>query len=65
MPRNPNLRINLEYKPGGWFWVLHKDSQAHHGHRPQPTALSAVEEATVLNSQIDFGNDRKKRLAKI
>jgi hypothetical protein len=55
----------LEYKPGGWFWVLHKDSQAHHGHRPQPTALSAVEEATVLNSQIDFGNDRKKRLAKI
>jgi hypothetical protein len=64
MPRNPNLRIDLECDQGSWKFVLHKDSQAHCSARGYPTAEEAVSEAQVLVSLLRLAKDRNKRLGR-
>ena len=63
MPRNPNLRIDLECDQGGWRFTLHKDSQAHCSVRSYNSPGEAVEEAMVLVSCLSFAADREKRKA--
>jgi hypothetical protein len=64
MPRNPNLRIDLECDQNKWKFVLHKDSQAHCGVRGYSSPVEAVEEAMVLVSCLRLAAGRQDRLAK-
>ena len=63
MPRNPNLRIDLECDQGKWRFALHKDSQAHCSARGYSGPVEAVEEAMVLVSCLRLAADRAKRKA--
>ena len=61
MPRNPNLRIDLECDQRKWKFVRHKDSQAHCSVRGYGSPVEAVQEAMVLVSCLRFAKDREKR----
>jgi hypothetical protein len=63
MPRNPNLRIDLECDHGKWKFVLHKDSQALCSARGYDSPVTAVQEAMVLVSCLRLAKDREKRRA--
>jgi hypothetical protein len=61
MPRNLNLRINLECVDGYWRFTLHKNSQAHCSARGYQTAEEAAREAMVLNSVLKITTDSAER----
>jgi hypothetical protein len=63
LPRNPNLRIDLECDQNKWKFVLHKDSQAHCDVRGYSSPVEAVEEAMTLHSCLRLAADRAKRKA--
>jgi len=64
LPRNRNLRLNLELDQGRWRFTLHKDSQAHCSVRGYSTPVEAVQEAMILLSCLRLATDRQERLAK-
>jgi hypothetical protein len=62
MPRNLNLRINLECVDGRlWWFTLHQNSQAHPSTRGYQSAEEAVREALVLHSIMKIKKDSAER----
>jgi hypothetical protein len=64
MPRNPNLRIDLECVGTQWKFVLHRNSTPHYSTRGYESPETAVREAMTLLSLMRLAKgsaERKQR----